>query len=270
MLSTLSEILRDNWEWRHQIGRLSIFELVKKSRGAVLSWGWFFIKPAMYIFCFWFALEMGLRQGAASASGAPYILWLCAGIIPWFFMQDMINTGTDVLHRYPYLVNKIKFPISSISTIYTTATMLVQLMLMVVLFAIYFLCGQPLDIYLLQVPVLLVLMFVFWDMVSIAFSELSAVGKDVANLIQALSTPVFWLSGVIFSVSNIHVEWIQAVLNINPVTFFVSAFRAAFYDKMWIWENPGLCIGFAAVFVITAVFMVFVYKRLNKEVPDVL
>lgn len=270
MLSTLSEILRDNWEWRHQIGRLSIFELVKKSRGAVLGWGWFFIKPAMYVFCFWFALDMGLRQGAASGSGAPYILWLCAGIIPWFFMQDMINTGTDVLHRYPYLVNKIKFPISSISTIYTCATLIVQLLLMVVLFAIYFLCGQPLDVYLLQVPVLLVLMFVFWDMVSIAFSELSAVSKDVANLIQALSTPVFWLSGVIFNVFGIGIPWIQAILNFNPVTFFVTSFRSAFYDKVWIWEHPGLCIGFAVVFVVTFLFMVFVYKRLNKEVPDVL
>ena len=51
-LSTLGTILKDNWEWRSQIAKLSLFELRKKSRGAVLSWAWFFIKPAMYIFCF--------------------------------------------------------------------------------------------------------------------------------------------------------------------------------------------------------------------------
>ena len=62
VLSTLATILKDNWEWRKQIGRLAIFELVKKSRGAVLGWAWFFIKPAMYIFCFWFALESGSVQ----------------------------------------------------------------------------------------------------------------------------------------------------------------------------------------------------------------
>lgn len=271
VLSTLTTILRDNWEWRKQIGRLAIFELVKKSRGAVLSWAWFLIKPAMYIFCFWFALDVGLRVGSGGAEGAPpYILWLCAGLIPWFFMQDMLGAGIDVLHRYPYLVNKIKFPLSGISTIFTSATMLVQFMLMAALLAIYFACGMPLDIYLLQVPILLLMMFVFWDIVSLLFSQLSAMSKDVANLMHAMSTPFFWLSGVIFDVNSIHIGWIQTILHLNPITFFVSAFRGAFYDKTWFWENSVACAGFAIAFVVTLVLALLVYKKLNKEVADVL
>lgn len=271
MLSTLTTILRDNWEWRKQIGRLAIFELVKKSRGAVLSWAWFFIKPAMYIFCFWFALDVGLRVGSGGAEGAPpYILWLCAGLIPWFFMQDMLGAGIDVLHRYPYLVNKVKFPLSGISTIFTSATMLVQFMLMIVLFAIYFACGMPLDAYLLQVPILLLMMFVFWDIVSLLFSQLSAMSKDVANLMHAMSTPFFWLSGVIFDVNSIHIGWIQTILHLNPITFFVSAFRGAFYDKTWFWDNHVACAGFVIAFAVTLVLALLVYKKLNKEVADVL
>lgn len=271
MFSTLATILKDNWEWRKQIGRLAVFELMKKSRGAVLSWAWFLIKPGMYIFCFWFALDMGLRVGSSDASGsAPFILWLCAGIIPWFFMQDMLGAGIDVMHRYPYLVNKIKFPLSGISTIFTLATMIIQLMLMAVLFIIYFACGQPFDVYLLQVPILLILMFVFWDLVSILFSQLSAISKDVANLMQALSTPLFWLSGVIFNVKSVPIPWIQDVLYFNPITFFVTAFRDAFYNKTWFWDNPMACIGFAVVFVITLIATVWVYKKFNEEVADVL
>lgn len=270
MLSTLGTILKDNWEWRDQIGRLSLFELRKRSRGAVLSWAWFFIRPAMYIFCFWFALEIGLRVGSTDAGEPPYILWLCAGIIPWFFMSDMINTGSDVLHRFPYLVNKIKFPLSGISSIYTGATMIVQLMLMVALFIIYFVCGMQLDAYLVQVPLLLVLMFVFWNMFSILFSQLCAMSKDVANLLKAFGTPIFWLSGVLFRVDNIHNPLIHTALDYNPVTFFVRGFRAAFYDKYWIWEDTTACIGFAVVFVVTFVCMLWVYKRLNEEVADVL
>lgn len=272
MLSALSTILKDNWEWRKQIGRLALFELVKKSRGAVLSWAWFFIKPAMYIFCFWFALDVGLRtgEGMADSGGGPYILWLCAGLIPWFFMQDMLGAGIDVYHRYPYLVNKIKFPLSGISTIYTGAIMIVQLMLMVVLFAIYFLCGMAPDIYLIQVPILLVLMFVFWDMVSILFSQLSAMSKDVANLMHAMSTPFFWLSGIIFNVKAIPIDWIQVILYFNPITFFATSFRGAFYDKTWFWEDPVMLGGFVFVFVATLVLMAVVYKKLHEEVADVL
>ena len=272
LLSTLTTILKDNWEWRGQICRLSLFELKKKSRGAVLSWAWFFIKPATYIFCFWFALDVGLRvgNGGASAGDPPYILWLTAGLIPWFFMQDMLNQGCDVMHRYPYLVNKIKFPLSGISTIFTAASMLVHLMLLVVLFGIYLLCGMPWDVHLLQLPLLLVLLLVFWDCFSILFSQLSAMSKDVKNLIQAFSTPIFWLSGVIFNVRSVPIDWIQGILNYNPVTFFVTAYRYAFYDRIWFWEDPGLCIGFAVVFVVTALLALLVYKRFNEEVADVL
>ena len=209
MLKTLGTILKDNWEWRDRIAALSLFELRKRSRGTALSWVWLFVKPAMYIFCFWFALEIGLRVGKTEPGAPPYFLWLCAGLIPWFFMQDMINQGCDVLHKYSYLVNKIKFPISAISTFFTGATMIIELMLVVVLFVVYFACGQGLSIYLLQVPLLLILLFVFWDLFSICFSQLSAISKDVAQLIKAFSAPIFWLSGVIFNVDNIDIPWLQ-------------------------------------------------------------
>ena len=270
VLSTLATILKDNWEWRKQIGRLALFDLVKKSRGAVLGWAWFFIKPAMYIFCFWFALEIGLRAGNSDAGAPPYILWLCAGLIPWFFMQDMLGPGLDVLHRYSYLVNKIKFPLIGISTIFSGATLIVELMLMVALFVIYFACGMPLDVYLLQVPILLVLMFLFWNTVSILFSQLSAMSKDVKNLMSAMSTPFFWLSGVLFDVKDIHIGWVQTMLDFNPITFFVTAFRGAFYAKTWFWNDPSACVGFVVVFAITLLAALFVYKKFNEEVCDVL
>ena len=271
-MSTLGTILKDNWEWRHKISRLALFELVKKSRGAVLSWAWFFIKPLMYVLCFWFALEIGLRATGSSfgADAPPYILWLYAGLVPWFFEQDMIGTGCDVLRRYPYLVNKIKFPISCISTIYVLASLIVHLMLLVVLFALYFACGQGLDVYLLQVPIALVLMFVFWTAFSVGVSQLSALSKDVANLMHAISTPVFWLSGVIFNIKSVPVPWIQSIMNYNPVTFFTVVYRDAFYEKVWFWEDPSMCVGFAIVLVVTIVFAVWVYGKFNEEVADVL
>lgn len=148
--------------------------------------------------------------------------------------------------------------------------MLIESMLIAVLFVIYFAYGMPFDVYLLQVPILLVLMFVFWDMVSILFSQLTAMSKDVANLMHAMATPFFWLSGVIFDVNSIPFDWIQTVLQFNPITFFVTSFRGALYDKTWFWDNPALCVGFAVVFAATLVVALLVYKKFNEEVSDVL
>lgn len=269
-MSTLLSILKDNWEWRGQIWRLAIFELKKQSRGAALGWGWFFIQPLVYIFCFWFAIEIGLRAARTVGGDAPFILWLAAGIIPWFFMKDMLSGGVDVMHRYPYLVTKVKFPISAISSIYSLATMLLQLMIQVILVGLYFICGQGLDLYLLQVPIFLVLMYGFWFFFSLLMSPLCAMSKDMKNFMSALTTPFFWLSGVLFNVSNVSNPIVQGALLFNPITFFVTSFRAALYDKYWIWEKPTLCVCFLAVFAFTAVLALIVHKRTYREVADVL
>lgn len=268
-MNTLKEILTEKIQWRKQILNLGLFDLRKQSRGAVLGSLWFFAKPAVYIFVFWFALEIGLKVGSSSGD-APYILWLIAGLIPWFYMQDMINTGSDVYHRYSYLVNKIKFPLSGIPTIYNLSTLVIQIGLIAVLLAVYFLCGMGIDLYLIQLPIAVILMVIFFDMFALMTSLLSAISKDFKNLIKTLSTPLFWLSGIIFDVFALGINWITTILMFNPVTFFASMYRAAVYDKIWIWEKPEAVFGFLVVFVITLVCTLVVYSRTREEVPDVL
>ncbi len=269
-MSTLGTILKDNWEWRGQIFQLAVFDLKKQIRGAVLGWAWFVIKPAVYIACFWFGIKIGLRAGHVAPGAAPYILWLSAGIIPWFFMKDMLSGGIDVMHRYPYLVTKVKFPIGGIPTIYVLSSLAVQLLMMVLLLILYFACGQPLDIHLVQVPVLLAVMCAFWWLFSMFMSPLCAISKDIKNLMGALSTPFFWLSGVIFNVRDVPVDWIQAALYFNPITALVTGFRDAFYERVWVWEDPTICVCFGVVFAVTLAVAVIVYKKTSEKVADVL
>ena len=269
-MGTLKSIFKDNWEWRGQIWRLAVFELKKQQRGAAFGWGWFLVKPIIYVFCFWFALDVGMRGAKVVVGDGPYIVWLAAGIIPWFFMSNMLGGGVDVLRKFSYLVKKVKFPICAIPSIYTLSTLFIQLIQYVVLFAVYFATGQPLDLYLLQFPVLVILMTMFWWLVSLLISPLCAMSRDMKNLMNALSTPFFWLSGVIFDVHSMNSVAIHTALLFNPITFFVTGFRDALFLKVWIWDDPMTCICFAGVFLVTAVLALIVYKKTNREVADVL
>lgn len=270
-MQTLLRILKEKWHWRKHIVNLGLFDLRKKSRGAVLGPLWFFIKPAVYICVFWFALEIGLRAGDSSGeTGTPYILWLMAGLIAWFYMQDMLNQGSDVYNRFSYLVNKIKFPLAGIPTIFNVSTAVIQCGLVFALLVVYFLCGQHLDMYLLQLPLAMLLMFAFFDMFALMTSLMSAISKDFKNLIKTFSTPLFWISGIIFDVFSLGIDWIETILMFNPVTFFASMYRAAVYDKVWIWDHPEAVAGFIAVFLVTLICTVIVYRRTREEVADVL
>ena len=269
-MRTLLQILKENWAWRTQVINLGLFDLRKQARGAVLGYFWFFAKPAVYILVFWFALEIGLKSGSSDPSAPPYILWLTAGLIPWFYIQAMLGAGVDVFHRYSYLVNKIKFPLSCIPTIYMISTLIIHLGLVVILFAIYFACGQGLDLYLLQIPVAMLAMIIFFELFSLLTSCLSALSKDFKNLMATLSTPFFWLSGIIFNVIELGYDWLSTILAFNPITVIAYTYRAALYDKYWIWERPEFIVGFAVAFFLTLVCAIVIFKRTREEVYDVL
>ena len=63
---------------------------------------------------------------------------------------------------------------------------------------------------------------------------------------------------------------LKKVLMINPITYLVNGFRNCFINKVWFWESPKTLICFIAIIVILAILAVWIYKRLRKEIPDVL
>lgn len=269
-MGTLSEILKEQWQWRKQILSLGLFDLKKISAGAVLGPLWFFAKPAVYILVFWFALEVGLRSADQTGSDVPYILWLMGGLIPWFYIQEILGTGINISSDTRIWLRRSNFPRQAIQRSFSISTFIIQLGLVVHCSSVYFLCGQPHDLYLLQLPVALVLMFVFFNMFSLVTSLLSAISKDFMNLMKTLSTPLFWLSGIIFNVYNLQLPLVELVLMLNPITFIVTMYRCAVYDKMWIWDKPEAIIGFVVVFVVTLLVTLVIYRRTHEEVADVL
>ena len=88
-----------------QVLRLSIADLKKTYHGAALGWLWAIVKPVVSIFVYWFAIEVGLRKGG-DVDGFPFILWLIAGMVPWFYMNELITGGTECIRKYSYLVTK--------------------------------------------------------------------------------------------------------------------------------------------------------------------
>ncbi|MEE0706769.1 MAG: ABC transporter permease [Adlercreutzia sp.] len=270
MFETLRQIISAQWERRSQILNLAKFELRKKFRGTALGPVWLFAGKLVYIAVFWFALEIGLRGSRDVGGDAPYILWLTAGLVPWFYMSDMINGGINVFRKFKYLVSKIKFPLPAIPTIYSSASMFIHLCFVGGLLVLYFASGQPLSVYLLQLPFAIVLMSVFFYMYSLTMSCLSTISRDFHNFMSTLSTPMFWVSGIIFNVFGLGISWLETLLMFNPITFVVTFYRAIFFDQIWIWEKPMALVGFGVVFLVMALLMIVVYRRTHEEVHDVI
>ena len=173
-----------------------------------------------------------------SVSGYPFFLWLIAGVVPWFYMSDMITQGASAIRKYSYLVTKMKFPVSTIPTFVNISKFVIHIILMLIVIIIFWLFGYPPSIYYLQLPVYMILMFIFFDAWSLFASLLASISKDFLNLVKAFVSAVFWLSGIIWDANSVTIPGLKKFLNLNPVTFFVNGFRNCFINQVWFWEQP--------------------------------
>lgn len=266
---TTREIVSEHAGFRTQIFQLAWSDMVKTYRGSALGWMWAVIKPTVTIFVYWFAFSIGLRHGKEVA-GYPFFLWLISGIVPWFYISEMLTQGSQTLRRYNYLVTKIKFPVSTIATFVSISKLYVHLVLLAVVVVIFLAFGYPLDIYMLQLPVYTLLMFAFFTLWSLMAGPLSAVSKDFANTVNSLTTAIFWMSGVMWDVARIDSPVLRHVLAFNPVTFIARGYRNCFIYKQWFWEDRFGLFAFGVLLLLMFVLAIYTHRRLRREVADVL
>lgn len=203
-------------------------------------------------------------------TGYPFFLWLIAGVIPWFYMSDMLTSGIDTIRKYSYLVTKMKFPVSTIPTFVSISKFWICLVLIFIMILIFIFMGYPPTIYIIQLPFYLLLMFIFFTIWSLFASLLSSMSKDFGNLVKSMVTAIFWLSGIIWNPDTIKIGWVKKILNLNPVTYLTNGFRNCFINNTWFWEQPKRLLYFVIITVILLILTIWTYKKLRKEIPDVL
>ena len=268
-MKTLKLVINEHITYHKQIGKLAKSDLIKTYRGSALGWAWAIIKPLVTIFVFWFAFSIGLRHGG-DVDGYPYILWLISGFLPWFFMSEMITQGAACIRKNRHMVTKMKFPISTIPTFTSLSKFVVHLVLFCIVTVIFCLFGFFPDVYYLQLPIYMLAMLLFFDFWALFSGMLSALSKDFQNLVNAFSTAIFWMSGIIYNVNSIHTDWIRILLNFNPVTVVANGYRHVFIDKTWFFEDQLGMIGYFTVLFVMIIGALWAYKRLYREIPDVL
>lgn len=268
-MNTCKEILRDHIRYRRQILKLAKADLIKTYKGAALGWAWAVIRPTITIGVYYFAFSVGLRKGAP-VSGYPFFLWMLCGMLPWFYISSVFSSGAGVIRRYSYLVTKIRYPVSTIPTFFSLSQLSVNLFLTVIVMVIFMMYGVAPDIYWLQLPVYILMNFLFFTAWTLFAGMLSVISKDFMQLVHSSTVALFWLSGILYDARWIEQSWLRKAMLLNPVTIIVNGYRNCFIEKVWFWENPAELRNFIIIFAVMVMLAVWVYKKLVKVIPDVM
>lgn len=268
-MEILKKIINEHLEYRKQILKLAKVGFKRENSNSLLGGLWNIVRPIIIILVYWFTFSIGLRSGG-DVNEQPFLLWLLVGIIPWFYISEMLVKGGKALISNKHLITKMKFPLSIIATFTNITHFFTHLMLVGVIFIMYFIFKVPLTIYVLQLPIYIILTFTFLNLWSFFISILVVFSKDLLQLIKSLITALFWLSGIIFNINNIDIPLIKLILDINPITFLVTGYRNCFLNQVWFFEQPKQLLVFLIILVILALLGLQSFRKLRKEIPDVL
>ena len=96
-LKAIYTLFADFWSSRKLIFALAKNDFKTKYAGSYFGTVWAFIQPVVTICVYWFVFGLALRGGADR--GVPFVLWLVAGLVPWFFFsgradrRDQFSSG---------------------------------------------------------------------------------------------------------------------------------------------------------------------------------
>lgn len=267
--SVWKTIISDHINFREQTLKMARNDLARNYRASALGWAWAFIKPVIQIFVYWFAMSIGFRRGK-DFGDYNYFLWLATGLVTWFYISDMLNRGTDCMRKYKYLITKMHYPVSTIPTFVSLSNFYINLILFAVILLLHLIMGYYPTIYFIQLPFFLFLSFCMCTAWSLFAGPISAISQDFSNLVHSTVFGLLWLSGIFYDANDIGNEYIRILLKLNPITYIVNGVRSSFMGTEWFWESPVAFAVFMAELLIMAWLGCWSYKRLRKEMPDVL
>ena len=210
----------------------------------------------------------GLLLGFGDRVGAPYLLFMAAGMTPWMFLQKSVNDGGQSLINNRALLTKIYFPRLYIPAA-ACGTALVDLFLAfaaALLFGLgFWIAGMwsP-SLSLLAVVAMVPLTFLVGVATAVLLSGVTVMYQDLRFLIPFFTQFGLWLSGVVYPTEIL--GRYEPILALNPYAGVVSGWRSAVCGTPW---QPWLILGSCLVSPIMLWVGVAYFRRVERRFADI-
>jgi len=255
------------WTNRQLLWSLTKNDFKQKYIENILGIAWAFIQPTITILIFWFVFQAGFKS--QPVHNFPFILWLVAGMIPWFFFADGLSNGTNSILENSYLVKKVVFRVSMLPIVKILSAIVIHLFFLFFMIGMYIIYGYKPNFYWLQLfyymfATIFLLLGLSWITSSVIIFF-----KDVGQLVAVILQFGFWLTPIFWSMNKIPKEY-HNIIELNPMIYIINGYRDSLIYHKWFWENMHMTLYF---WVITSIFFgfgAFIFRRLRPHFSDVL
>ena len=252
---------------RHLIRSFARRELRNQYVGSFLGVIWTFIHPLVMILVFWFVFSYGLR--VKPMNNVPFVVWLTAGMAPWFAFADILNSSAISVIGNANLIKKTLFPSEILPVIRIVCGLVIHGVFLAVLLGLIFFQRMPLSLYYFQSLYYLLCLCVFVIGLGWAASALNVFIRDVAQIVGVFMQVGFWATPIFWDI-NIMPPKVQFLLKLNPMFYIIQGYRESFIYFVPFWKHPWQTLYFWSLALLAFAVGALIFQRLKPQFADVL
>lgn len=258
---------------RRLIWKLAKNDFKKRYAGSYMGMVWAMVQPVVTVVMYWLVFEKVFGNRTELLAGdlaVPYVLYLTAGLVPWFFFQEGLTNGTSALLEYNYLVKKVVFKISILPIIKVIAAIFIHAFFLCVMLLLAAAYGYFPTVYTIQLFYYSFCTFAFVLAVSYSTCAIVVFFRDLQQIISIALQIGMWATPIMWNITRIQPEELQKLFKLNPMTYIVNGYRSAIFEEEWFFEHFYSTTYFWIVTVLLFVIGAILFKRLKVHFADVL
>ena len=260
---------------RHLIWKLAKNDFKKRYAGSYLGAVWAMAQPVVTVAMYYIVFDkiMGntstpLREGVE----VPFVLFLTAGLVPWFYFSEALNNGTNALLEYNYLVKKVVFKVEILPMIKLISCLLVHGFFVLIMMIMYLVAGR--------MPMLSWIQVIYYSfaasMLALGLgyftSSVNVFFKDMSQIVGICLQFGIWMAPIMYheSMFTNRLPWIEPLFKINPFYYIVTGYKDSMITGNWFWERPKLTIYYWVFTLLVFGVGLKMFKKLRPHFSDVL
>ena len=231
-------------------------EVKGRYKNSFLGVLWSFLNPLLQLAVY------SIIFGSLLAGDNPtYHIYVCVALIPWTYFVTAVQQADYTIIAYVNIIQKVYFPreILPISVATSGAINFMISSLIILAFCIFSELG--LTWYVLLYPVVLFVQYVLILGISFIVSSITVYIRDLEHIIGVVLMAAFYATPIVYKLEQLPPH-LAAVMNLNPMTHIINAYRDIFYyQQMPNFENLGILFAISLVLLFVGYF---IFKKLQK------
>jgi lipopolysaccharide transport system permease protein len=261
----------DLWRYRDLLAMFVRRDFVSFYKQTILGPLWFFIQPIFttIVFSFVFGNLAGI-----STDGIPSYLFYLTGITSWQYFSECLTKTSTVFRDNANIFGKVYFPrlIMPISIVVSNLVRFgVQLLLMICMMVYFYffpIQGTSFEVTsgIFLFPLLVILMALLGLGLGLIITAMTTKYRDLTFLVTFGVQLLMYATTVIYPLSYAKEKGYSTIVELNPMTGIIEAFRYAFLGKG---EFTLVSIGYSIVVTLIILFLgIIIFNKTEKNFVD--